>query len=616
IGLGDAAEVDATLRSLYRFVSHDGIVIIDAPNEEAAAAAAAFRAAYGITDPLESTPGHGLAWRKTVAVDVAPPSDAGHQRARLAPTVESDTVDLSVVVVLYNMRREAQRTLLSMSRNYQVGIEDITYEVLVVDNGSAPEQRLSPEEVAAFGPEFRLIEMGDDAQPSPVPALVRATNEAVGEAVALMIDGAHVLTPGIFKHGLRGLQAYAPAIVAVQHWYVGPGQQNDAMLEGYDQEFEDQLFDQIAWPSDGYKLFDIGSFIGSRDWFDGMWESNCLFAPRKILEQVGGFDESFDAPGGGYANLDLYEKLGSHAGVTVVSLLGEGSFHQTHGGTTTNQAEITERGRRLIEYREHYAELRGRPFRGPGKQIHYVGAFGGNSRRTKPRRLNSPHFAKAAGKLERTIPMPDEIKTGFIETFFNTGGWRETTWLGHTVERALTDLVAYQEMLTKVRPDVIVVANQGADGGLPQALALMCESLGHGRVLVVSGPEGPENDHPRIRRIKGRPQDPDIAELVKADAGDEAALLIIGRGRQFPLVKVFDQYQSLVGQGSYVVVEDTVVNGNPVLVDFGQGPSEAAQGMLRRNGDFMVDPHLERFGLTFNVKGFLLRRTVEDRTRS
>ena len=58
--------------------------------------------------------------------------------------------------------------------------------------------------------------------------------------------------------------------------------------------------------------------------------------PAALLEQLGGFDESFSVAGGGYANLDFYERLGSSPDVTVTTIIGEGSFHQVHGGTTTN----------------------------------------------------------------------------------------------------------------------------------------------------------------------------------------------------------------------------------------------------------------------------------------
>ena len=73
--------------------------------------------------------------------------------------------------------------------------------------------------------------------------------------------------------------------------------------------------------------------------------------PRKLLEQVGGFDDSFSMPGGGYANLDLFERLAQAPGVTPASILGEGTFHQFHGGTTTNVADEAARRERVVSYR-------------------------------------------------------------------------------------------------------------------------------------------------------------------------------------------------------------------------------------------------------------------------
>jgi hypothetical protein len=60
-----------------------------------------------------------------------------------------------------------------------------------------------------------------------------------------------VLTPGVLRHGLSGLATYAPAVVATQQWYIGPGQQADVVAEGYDQDYEDKLFEAINWPADG-----------------------------------------------------------------------------------------------------------------------------------------------------------------------------------------------------------------------------------------------------------------------------------------------------------------------------------------------------------------------------
>ena len=272
------------------------------------------------------------------------------------------------------MRREAERTLHSLSRAYQEELGDVDYEVIVVENGSDDDQKLGAAFVASFGPEFRYLDLGADAH--AVAGRSRSTGASApgaAAAFALMIDGAHVLTPGVLRFGLAGLATYAPAIVATQQWYVGPGQQGDAMDNGYDQAYEDRLFDAIDWPSAGYRLFEIGHFVGDRDWLDGVWESNCMFVAASLLEQVGGFDESFSMAGGGYANLELYERLGSSPDVTVATIIGEGSFHQIHGGTTTNQTDAAERRSRVFGYSQHYADLRGRAFKGPGKPIHYVG---------------------------------------------------------------------------------------------------------------------------------------------------------------------------------------------------------------------------------------------------
>jgi hypothetical protein len=46
-------------------------------------------------------------------------------------------VKLSIIVVAYNMTREIPRTLQSLGKHYQLGCDQLDYEVLVIDNGSA-----------------------------------------------------------------------------------------------------------------------------------------------------------------------------------------------------------------------------------------------------------------------------------------------------------------------------------------------------------------------------------------------------------------------------------------------------------------------------------------------
>lgn len=619
IGSRSGDEARVVLDHLYDRVSIGGFVIIDDHDEPACRKVVdAFRSDRGIDAPLERVDWSAAAWRKAgtepVRTDLARPT-VGADRAPLAPPAPVDLVDLSVVVVFYNMRREAPRTLHSLSRAYQEGLEGVTYEVIVVENGSSEREKLGAELVTGFGPEFRYLDLAEKSTPSPASALNRGIRAARGRSFALMIDGAHVLTPGVLHFGLAGLQTYEPAIVATQQWYIGPGQQGDAMDEGYDQHYEDNLFEGVGWPADGYRLFEIGHFIGDRDWFDGVWESNCMFVPRRLLEQVGCFDESFSIAGGGYANLDLYERLGSATDVTVASILGEGSFHQLHGGTTTNQSDAVERRSRVFSYGQHYAELRGRRFRGPGKPIHYVGRISSPAaRRTKARRMSAQAFATAAiadvdGPPSSPMPVADELKVAFTDAVWRNMAWARTTWLGHPVTNPPTDLLAYQELLARVRPDWVIETGTGG-GGRALFLASVCELLGHGAVLSID-PE-PADDlplHPRLRYTTGRGHDPAVVATVREATGVEPrALVVLGSraGRQRTTLE-FEALSPFVPVGSYVVVEQGIVNGHPVWPGFGPGPAEAIKQILSRHGDFVPDPTMEKYSLTFNPGGFLQR---------
>jgi cephalosporin hydroxylase len=59
--------------------------------------------------------------------------------------------------------------------------------------------------------------------------------------------------------------------------------------------------------------------------------------------------------------------------------------------------------------------------------------------------------------------------------------------------------------------------------------------------------------------------------------------------------------------GSYAIVTDTALNGNPVWAGFGPGPFEAVKLILGRHGNFAMDYEPERYSLTFNPGGFLKR---------
>src|SRR5580704_15725123 len=102
--------------------------------------------------------------------------------------------DVSVVVIVHNMAREAPRTLHSLSAAYQRHIDPNDYEVIVVDKGSTPP--FDPHVFETLEGYFRLIRI-DRAPPSPVAAINRGLAEARGKLIGVMIDGARIASPGI-----------------------------------------------------------------------------------------------------------------------------------------------------------------------------------------------------------------------------------------------------------------------------------------------------------------------------------------------------------------------------------------------------------------------------------
>lgn len=611
---GAPGELGEVLAVLHPRIATGGFVVVDGLDRPGARAELeAFRERFGIADPALRVDSRAIAWRRLEPGPSEPTPIAGRPAPLpLAPPTPGDACDLSVVVVFHDMRREAQRTLHSLTRAYQRGIEALDYEVIAIENGSAPEQRLGAELVASFGPEFRYLDMGADAEPSPGPAVNRALEQARGRTIAFMIDGAHVLTPGVLRYAMEGARMHAPAIVATQQWYVGPGQQVETVGEGYGRDFEDDLFARIGWPDDGYRLFEIGHFVGTRDWFDGMWESNCLFVPREIIEQVGALDESFASAGGGFANLDLYERVAASPGISVVTILGEGSFHQVHGGTTTNEDDSLRRAGLLASYNEEYLELRGRRFR-IVNPFFYVGGMVDTARRTRPRRMGANAFLRTARQLagdglpESPAPMPAETEAEFTEAYWRSFRWRQASWLGRPLERAPGDLAAYAQMVFETRPEWVVATSRDGAPGRDLYLASLCELAGHGRVLAVGTGDAGE-EHPRIERIEGDPAQPDVAVRIRERVGKPGrALLVLGRDGSGPLVEAFNGLAELVPVGSWAVFEETIMNGHPIWPAMGPGPAEAVAHIVHRHAEWVPDRGLEQLGVSFNRGGYLRR---------
>jgi glycosyltransferase involved in cell wall biosynthesis len=288
-----------------------------------------------------------------------------------------------VVVVVHEMRREAVRTLQSLRADYQLDMRPDDYEVLVIENGSR--EPLDAASVEALGPnvKYRYLE---NAPASPARAINVGVSQSSGEVIAIMIDGACLLSPGVLSTAMRAYACFERPVVLTRYFYLGPGRQNDTIPGGYNRKVEDALLASIRWPEDPYRLFEIASPLtveGPREnWFTPWFESNCLFMPRDLFEEIGGCEERFDLPGGGAANIDLFARAGSHEESHLVQLIGEGVFHQVHGGITTNVSPAA-RDEMIRDATAQYERIRGNVEPVCRKRVHYIGQLAVAAARSK-----------------------------------------------------------------------------------------------------------------------------------------------------------------------------------------------------------------------------------------
>lgn len=196
----------------------------------------------------------------------------------------------------------------------------------------------------------------------------------------------------------------------------------------------------------------------------------------------------------------------------------------------------------------------------------------------------------------------------FHRRYYDGEVWRDdTAWLGVPTQKCPLDLWIYQELLYELRPDLIIETGT-YNGGSALYLGSMCDLIGTGRVVSIDiAPQQPLPSHPRVEFLTSSSTAPEIVERMRREAAEaERVFVILDSDHSYAHVRdELEAYHSMVTPGSYLVVEDTNVNGFPVLPDFGPGPMEALDEFLPQHPEFRIDERCERFMLTFNPRGFL-----------
>jgi len=208
--------------------------------------------------------------------------------------------------------------------------------------------------------------------------------------------------------------------------------------------------------------------------------------------------------------------------------------------------------------------------------------------------LDSDHVATAPGQLvglevdlehatitvrdvgdvwatERTFDFDDPrafaaISEAWLRVAWDVKHQWSYSWLGRPVIQLPEDLVRLQEVIWRLRPDVIVETGV-AHGGTLVFCATLCKAIGHGRVVGVELPRSPELDHREaimahpladyITLIHGDSVDPLVVDRVHDDVGEASALLLLDSCHERRHVFAeLEAYGDLVPPGSYAIAQD------------------------------------------------------------
>lgn len=211
---------------------------------------------------------------------------------------------------------------------------------------------------------------------------------------------------------------------------------------------------------------------------------------------------------------------------------------------------------------------------------------------------------------------PDAVRDAIVRQFHqlyyhvSNRTWKDTWYRGIATYKCPTDLWVYQELIDTLRPGLVVETGTFR-GGSALFLADRLEIAGHGRVVTIDIDVQPDRPaHDRLTYLEGSSVDRAILDQVEALAptdGSPVLVILDSDHSEAHVTAELAAYASLVTPGSYLVVEDTNVNGHPADPHHGPGPFEATQAFLATDNRFEVDTRCERYFLTQNPSGFLRR---------
>ena len=178
------------------------------------------------------------------------------------------------------------------------------------------------------------------------------------------------------------------------------------------------------------------------------------------------------------------------------------------------------------------------------------------------------------------------------------------SWMGRPIIQYPQDMIAMQELIWEIKPDLIIETGI-AHGGSLIYYASILELIGHGEVL------GIDID------IQGSSIDDKIVqEVAKFASGKQKIMVCLDSNHTHDhVLNEMNMYSPFVSKNSYLVVFDTIVEDLPENYfgqnrhwGIGNNPKTAVQEFLENNKDFTIDSSIDnKLLISVAPSGYLKR---------
>lgn len=208
--------------------------------------------------------------------------------------------------------------------------------------------------------------------------------------------------------------------------------------------------------------------------------------------------------------------------------------------------------------------------------------------------------------IEYVIGSPQAFN--IISDLWLRSGWDSKyvysfAWLGRPIIQLPEDMIRSQEVIFKIKPDVIIETGI-AHGGSLVFYASLCKLIGKGKIVGIDIDIREHNkkaieEHflsPYITMIEGSSIDSEIVAKVKTHIkdGDKVLVFLDSNHTYDHVLAELNSYSKFVSVGSYIVATDgimeKVVGAPRTNPDWGtNNPKKAVEQFVKENTDFVIE---------------------------